>query len=312
MANDVLNAKREQAVYLTGRANKKISRLRSARDVEVAGTRYDPRKPRKVIARYTNAQLDAYNARVSQFLDRGTQFVGDIHRRPIPESEWRGYVNPTMKHKKLMESRYDSIKDLTLPGAPGNPAVETIAQRRARVKADRVMAGNPTVQDPFDPPVRKPGDITSRDALKKLTRDAKKKAAKGWDDKNLVRQIGEFAQMIKRVGNADLAARVAKLTTGQFFTLWNSTKFAESLSTHYEQVQLMLQGRGKDYDETLVDNAYADADRLVRWAEGLDLDFGHQTVRDSIFAQDNIDPYADRKKKVARKEKNAIRKFMTD
>lgn len=283
MANDALKAARDQAAYLTKRANHKVSRLRTTRDVELAGTRYDPRKPKRVIARYTQKQLDAYNARVTQFLDRSTQFVGDIDRKPIPSSEWKQYGDAAKAHRRHMDDRFSSIKDIKLPGAPGNPSVETIAQRRARMKADRVMAGNPTVNDPFEPPVRVPSGVKSREALKKLTRDAKRKSAKGWDDKELKRQIGEFAQMIKKVGDIELSKKVAGLTAGQFFTLWNGTNFANAVSQEYEQAQLALQDKDQPYHQQILTNAYEDAHRLVDWAAGLKLDFGNTKLRDSFF-----------------------------
>lgn len=283
MANQALNDKRAQAAYLTGRANKKISRLRTKADVEVAGTRYDPRTTRRNIARYTEKQLDAYIARVSSFTDRGTQFVGDLDRRPIPSGEWRDYKRGERAHRKHMDDRFNSIKDIKLPGAPGNPAAETIAQRRSKMTADRKLAGNPSVNDPFNPPARTPAGVKDRAALKKLTKDMKRKSERGWDDRELKRQIGEFSQMMKKVGDPELSKKIANLTTGQFFTLWNASNFATAVSTQYEQSQLMLRGKDQPYHEQLVRDAFSDAHRLVDWAAGLDPGFGRGTVRDRLF-----------------------------
>jgi hypothetical protein len=266
MANQELNAKREQVAYLTKRANHKISRLRRSADVEVAGSQYDVRKPKAVVNRLTSRQLDAQIARLSQFNDRSTQFVGDIKKRPIPASEWRDYKRAETTFAKHMDAQYSKIKDLVLPGQEGSKGYETIDQRRARSVSDRRLAGNPTVQDPFGPPVRLPGTITSRQALKALTKDLKNKNRPGWDNKELARQIGEAKQILDRIGDKTLADKVAKMTAQQFSTLWNATPFSGALGTEYEQVMAMLKGDNHDYDEKLVADAFQDAHRFADWA----------------------------------------------
>jgi len=267
-----LDEKREQALYLTRRANHKISRLRTKRDVEVAGSMYDPRKPARNIKRYTEKQLDAYIARNTQFLDRGTQFVGDAHKRPIPAGEFRELHVAELARRKHAQDIYDRHKNIRLPGRDGKPGTETIGERRDKMRADRKMAGNPSVNDPYDTPVREPKNIANRKALKKLTREAKKKAQSGWDDKELKRQIGEFSKMVSRIGDADLAASVKALTPGQFRTLWNDTNFATAVSSQYEIVRTdLISEEDKPWHIQIIHDAFTDARRLVDWARKLDL-----------------------------------------
>lgn len=271
MANAALNDKRAQAAYLTKRANHKISRLRSKADVEVANTKYDPRSPKKNISRYTERQLDAYIARVSLFNDRSTQYVGDAQRRPIPASEFKQAAGYREAHRKHMADRLTTIGGIRLPGVDGKPGAETIRQRRDKMRSDRKLAGNPSTNDPFDVQRLTPNGIPSREALKKLTRDLKRKTVTGWDDKELKRQIGEFSKMVNKIGDKELAANVKKLTPGQFFALWNGTGFATAVSMQYEQTQALLQDKDKPWHAQLIHDAFEDARRLVDWAKKLDL-----------------------------------------
>jgi hypothetical protein len=262
-----LAEKRAQALHLQRRVNHKISRLRTKQDVEVAGSQYDPRRPVRNIKRYTQKQLDALIARQTQFVDRTTQFVGDAYRRPIPVSEFKQlHVAELARHKQAQEV-YKKHKDIPLPGGH-----ETIGERRDKMRADRKMAGNPSVTDPYDPPVRKPNQIANRKALKKLTKEAQQKAKKGWDDKELKRQIGEFSKMVDRIGDADLAASVKKLTPGQFRTLWNDTNFATAVSSQYEITRSdLISEQDKPWHIQIIHDAFTDARRLVDWAKKLKL-----------------------------------------
>ena len=267
MANRELADKRAQALHLTKRATHKISRLKTKVDVIVAGSEFDPRKPPKLVARYTTKQLEAYINRVAQFNNRATQFVPDAHRRPIPAAEFKELHVAELAHQKRAHQELNKVKDIKLPGRP-----ETVGQRRAQmVENRRRMAGNPSVNDPYDPPVRDSKQIANRKALKKLTQDAKKKAQKGWDDKELKRQIGEFQQIIDRVGDAGGMFSIKELTPGQFKALWNSTPFADAMATRYEVAQLMIAGKDKPSHQRIEENAFSDAKRLIDWAKTLNL-----------------------------------------
>jgi hypothetical protein len=133
------------------------------------------------------------------------------------------------------------------------------------------MAGNPAVNDPYDPRERESTDIASRKALKTLTRDEKRKAQPGWDNKELKRQIGEYGRIVEAAGDAAGALSIKELTPGQFKALWNATSFATEVSTRYEIHQLMTAGKDKPSHAKLLDDAFANAKRLVDWAKTLKL-----------------------------------------
>lgn len=275
MASPQLADKRSQALHLTKRATHKISRLKSKQDVIVAGSEYDARKSPKLLRRYTEKQLDAYIARQTQFVDRATQFVPDAHRRPIPAAEFKQLHIAEQARYDRAQKQLTTVKDTPLPGG-----TETIGQRRDKMRSDRKMAGNPSVTDPYEPPVRKPKNVASRHALKELTKEAKRKANKGWDDKELKRQIGEFSTMINRIGDADMASAVKKLSAAQFRTLWNDTNFATAISTEYEIVRGdLISEDDKPWHIKVIQDAFADANRLVSWAEKLDRQTGAAPVK---------------------------------
>lgn len=269
MANRELEAKRSQALHLTRRATHKISRLKNLdgdRYVNVAGTGFDPRRNPKLIRRYTSAQLDAYIQRATQFVDRSTQFVPDAQHRPIPAAEFKPLHVQQVKNFQQAQAKLAKVGDTPLPGG-----TETIRQRRDKMRADRRLAGNPSVNDPYEPKVNKSTDIADRKAIKTLLKDAQRRSGKGWDDKQLKRQIGEFAQMVDRIGDADLAASVKKLSAAQFRTLWNDTGFALAVSTQYEIVRTdLISEEDKPWHIQIIHDAFADARRLVDWAGKLD------------------------------------------
>lgn len=267
MANPYRDDQLAQALKMSRGATRKISRLKSKVDVYVAGTEYDPRKSPKQLRRYTTAQLEAYNRRVAQFNDRGTQFVPDAKHRPIPAAEFKDYKTAELARRKHVLDQYNKVKDIPLPGGH-----ETIGQRRDKMRSDRKMAGNPSVNDPYSPPVRSSKNIADRAALKALTRDEKKKSKKGWDDKELKRQIGEFDRMLATIGDADLAAKVSKLTAGQFRSLWNDTNFATAVSQEYFiYKQGLVDENDKPWYQQLIHDSFQDAHRLADWAKNLDL-----------------------------------------
>lgn len=252
---------------MTGRSTRKISRLKTKVGVEVAGSEFDPRKPAKLINRYTSRQLDAYMARVSQFNNRGTQFVPDAHKRPIPASEFKELTTVQTANRRRAQAELDPLRDIKLPGRP-----ETVGQRRAQMVENRSrMAGNPSVNDPYDPRVHKPGEPASRKKVKELLKDAKRKQSPGWDQRELKRQIGEFGQIVDYTGDTELADAVKKLTPAQFKALWNSTDFATAVSTQYELARLAVAGKDKPQHAKLNEDAFADARRLVDWAKNLKL-----------------------------------------
>ena len=280
MASQELNALRSQALHLTKRSTHKISRLKSVQDVIVAGSEYDTRVSPKLIRRYNTRQLEAYIRRQEQFVDRSTQFVPDAHRRPIPAAEFKQLNLVQRARYDAAQAQLNAKGDTLLPGsydAKGNlkPGYETIKQRRDKMRSDRKLAGNPSVNDPYEPKVNKSTDIANRHALKALIKQAKAQTGPGWDKKELNRQIGEFSKMIDRVGDAESGERVRKLSPAQFRTLWNDSPFAVAVSQQYEIVRsTMIDEQDKPWFAQVIHDAFADARKLIDWAEQLDPETG--------------------------------------
>ena len=77
--------------------------------------------------------------------------------------------------------------------------------------------------------------------------------------------------MITRIGDADMAAAVKKLSAAQFRTLWNDTGFANAISTEYEIYRAgLISEQDKPWHVQVIQDAFADANRLVDWASQLD------------------------------------------
>lgn len=302
MASAELNALRSQALHLTKRSTHKISRLKSKQDVIVAGSEYDTRVSPKLIRRYNIIQLQAYIRRQEQFVARSTQFVPDAQHRPIPAAEFKQLHMVQQARYDAAQAQLNAKGDTLLPGsydAKGNlqPGYETIKQRRDKMRSDRKLAGNPSVNDPYEPKVNKSTDIANRHALKALIKEAKSKTGPGWDKKELKRQIGEFSQMIDRIGDTESAQRVGKLSAAQFRTLWNDTPFATAISQQYEISKSKLIAESDiPWHAQVISDAFADARKLIDWAEQLDPETGAAKVDQGKQPKAPAKPKRDRDK----------------
>jgi len=277
MANPYRDDLLAQALKGSRGATRKISRLKNKVDVYVAGTEFDPRKSPKQLRRYTTKQLEAYNNRVAQFNDRSTQFVPDAHHRPIPAAEFKPLQVAQLERRRHASDQLERKRNILLPGVVDRngkmqPGTETIGERRDKMRSDRKMAGNPSVNDPYDPKVNKSTDLEGRASIKELTKQAKKQSTKGWDDKELKRQIGEFEQILKRIQDAELAAKVKQMTPGQFKALWNDTGFANDVSQEYEVFRSkVIDEDDKSWYGQLIRDSFQDAHRKADWALQQDL-----------------------------------------
>ena len=255
-----------QATNLQRGATRKISRLKTKVDVVVAGTEYDVRKAPRTIKRLTTRQLEVHISRLQQFNSRATQFVPDAHRRPIPAAEFKEYKTAEKMAVKNAQDVFNSVKDIVT-----SSGTETIGQRRDKMRSDRKLAGNPTVNDPYSPRVRDSKNIANRKALKKLTKDEKRRAEKGWADKELNRQIGEFGKIMGQIGDPKMEDAVRSLTPGQFRVLWNDSNFPTALTQKYEINQMLVAGKDKPWFAEVLENAFADIWKEIDWAKKLDL-----------------------------------------
>jgi biotin operon repressor len=245
-------------------ANKKVSRLK-AQGVQVAGTEFDPRKPLGHAQVLTARQLEAQLTRLREFTSRGTQFVADAKHRPIPRREWVEYKNAENIHNARVQREATAYGPIVLPSG------ETVAARQAKMKADHARMGNPSVQGPHQSITRQPFNVKNREALKKLTRDAKRKMKPEYDKAENKRQRAEVNQILDTIKNDQLRKDIDSLSNDQFNILWNYTNFPDALTTMYEMMQLVAQGRSQSYFEDVTSKKFEQAKKLLAEAKTWDI-----------------------------------------
>ena len=154
------------------------------------------------------------------------------------------------------------VKDVVLPGQE-----ETFAQRRAKLKADHPRMVNPASNSPFDAPNRTPKNVASRAALKKLTKQLKKRVDQNWESKHNKAGRRNAMKMMDTVGLGDLKKKVKGLSPAEFSDLWNVSPFATNLSINYENLLKMMSDKDKPYISDQNKTETKEAEKWIEWAK---------------------------------------------
>jgi hypothetical protein len=242
-------------------ATRKISRLNHAKDVEISGSKFDPRRDLAGLKRYNKAQIMKYIQRLDSFLERGNQFVGDAQKRPIPAKEWQQYKQTERRYNAGVTDLYSDIKNVRLPDG------RTIDERQRTIKADHPLAGNPSVKVPHSPVVREPWNIASPDKLKGLIKDLKYKMTPAYDKKQLAQDREELKKIMAVIKDPELEATINSLSAKQFNVLWNYTTFATAASLMYEIIQAQLTKHDQAWHAKEIRDSFEEATNLVGWAK---------------------------------------------
>ena len=244
-------------------ATQKISRAKSSKGVVLAGSEFDPRGDIGKVKVYTAKQLESQLARLKAFTARNAQFVADAKKNPIPLGEWKEYKAAETVYNNRVLNEFNAIKDVSIQ--VGNTSM-TVGERAAKMRADHPLAGNPSVKAPHNAVVREPFNIKNRAALKKLTKDAKRKMDPEYDKSELKRQQAEMRQILDAIKSPKLDADIKKLTGQQFNLLWNWTPFADAASTWYEMVQKLVAGEDEPWHYDVIEKKFQQAKDLVKQA----------------------------------------------
>lgn len=243
----------------------KISRLRSQHNVEVGGSKHDPRRKVENIDRYNAPQLRAHLARLDAFMSRKTQFVPDAHRRPIDAADWRRLVKAKEKVDRMESGTYEKMKDVYIPESG-----MTVGQRKAATTADHPRAGQPRKAG-YRPTKLSSRSITSARALKKLIRDYERKGSPEHFERRRNNWRKGVKKMADLMGLPELWDDVKNLTNDQFDLLWGFTNFATAVDLPYLMRKLLLSSKEKAFHSEVVDQHLAEARRLLDWAKKVNL-----------------------------------------
>jgi len=249
-------------------ATRKVSRLNTRHDVAVSGTEFDPRRDLSKVKRYTSAQLSTYIAELSRFVSRQTQYVGDVHRKPMRAQDWRKYQEVEAIHNAQVSSKLAPVKDIKLPNQD-----QTLGEWLEGTKPKHRSAAQLATNTPQEIK-RSPRQIGSAGALKKLIKDLKNKNSPGYAKRQLDDARAQYRKMAQRINNPGLSAATDKLTDEQFSVLWNYTNFATAVSLDYDAALKMMSNKEAPWHSQILEDQVKDAYQLASWAQSLDLGSG--------------------------------------
>lgn len=233
-SREELQAARANALNRTRAAGKKISRIKTSREVNIAGSKHDPRKPAAVISKMTTRQVTAYTAKVDKFLSRETQFVQGARNAILPTNGRFGvqsYNKLQAQINKDKKAALKKIQDIFIKSAG-----MTIGERIEAVTPKHPVTAAPASYAPHIPFVKTPKGITSEKSLKALVKQMEKDQNGGYFDRKFKSQYAAAKQMIygkDGIKNSKLTKEFKSLNPTEFSLLWNYTNFAEVTSTDY-------------------------------------------------------------------------------
>lgn len=244
-------------------ATRKVSRLRG-KDVEVGGTKFDPRRDPSNIKRYTRAQLNAYLGQLNNFTARTTGFVAGVEGTPLPRAKWREYERQQNAANAKARARAASIGNVKLPGQD-----MTVAQRSEMMRPNILRAGGEASNRPYAEVNRKPSQIKDVDALNKLIQSFKRKNRPEYLPKYLKGQRKQAEQMMATIGVADQIPELRKLSDHQFDTLFNESSFAGDLGMRYGYMSMLDKGNKSAAHDAVMETTEHDIAEKLSWAKSL-------------------------------------------
>lgn len=247
-------------------ATQKISRTRRVIGAELGGTEFDPRRDPAKVKNYNSVQLKAYLTDLNRFSSRSTAFVAGNNARPIPAQEWRSYRRAERNANRVGQNIDNSVGGIFIPNA-GMTIAERDAERRAR--SPRAQGG--AVNSSFPQVNRSASNVTSRQALAKLTAQMESRVTPEYEKRSARAGRVQMNRMIDAIGNSAMRAKASKLTPEQFHVLWEKTNFAESLSNVYGGAAMAMEQSSERWVAATAESYGSDVDELLDWASKLEV-----------------------------------------
>lgn len=252
---------RDDIARMRKSATRKISRLKTNKDVLITGTEFDPRRATTAHKSYTRKQLAAYQDELKRFLKRDTQYVPDARKRPIPRKEWQEYKRVEDQHRDSVGKIFEAMKNTQLPSG------ETISERMSKMDVLHKQMHNPVTNPFYDPRDRQSNDVTSRKSLDKLKKDLDRKS-RPQNQRSMVRLAKmQLEKMLSVVNSPEIAEAVKGLSQGQFVALWNYTSFASAIAMSYDSAKKMLTPREESWGHEKIRQQSNDAIELISWVK---------------------------------------------
>jgi hypothetical protein len=218
-------------------ATAKVSRLKKKNDVELTGTKYDPRRNAADISKMRTRDLQAYVKKLNEFTSRDVSYVHGAGKKTLLSGKlWNEYKRLERKLNEKNAKPYETVKDIRLPSL-GDTTVEGFMGQ----KPIHPTTQNPSSRAPHIPINKSTKGIPNDKQLKKLIKDTQAKLAADYGDKVIARDQKVMSKFFKDMGKVskdkalkDLRKDFWTLSPAQFAFLWNYTNFSETASMDYE------------------------------------------------------------------------------
>lgn len=247
-------------------ANNKVSRLRTTKGVELAGTKYDVRRDVTKIKSYNRKQLEVYVSDLKGFTHRANAYVAGDSGTPLPKTLWNQRQEAVSRYNSKGEANLAAIADLQLPGVN-----QTIAGRKASLSDKIKRADGEIANAGFSPDTKKSTAFTSAEGLKLSIKSLEKRSSDKWTDKQYRLARKQSRGMLDKIGDTALSNKVKRLSRDQFDTLWNHSQFISELLPDY--LKALVDSKQMKSDD-LIEAMTADGKRdsvieLIDWAKKL-------------------------------------------
>lgn len=253
-------------------ASQKVSRLRK-KDVEIAGTRLDPRREPALLKRYTEKQLKSYISKLDSFVSRETNFVRGAGKATLDANLYKTYKRLESAVNRKNAAPYESVKGIFLTSAG-----MTVEQSMG-TKPVHPTTGNPSSRAPHIPIQKSPKSFPNDKQLRKAMKDLQTKLASDYTDKMIARDKRITSKFLRTIGKINKSADLKEvrkdykdLTPGQFAFMWNYTKFSEISSFDYEIAKSKLNDpKSLSQFDAAFDTQIREMRKIIKEVKGLDL-----------------------------------------
>lgn len=266
MPNPDIQQLRAEARARHRAVTKKISRLKSVKDVDIAGTKADPRRDLNALKSYNSRQLKAYIASMNAFTSRKTQFVPDVKRQPMRQSVWEEYKKLERKRNAKVNADFEKVADIYNPRRG-----MTIRQRMDMITPVHRTAYDPAVNSPFRPSSRGSRNAASEQALKKLITEKKRQLRPDYNAKQAKAARKQFDQMARVINRHDITSAIKTLSNDQFMLIWNYDVLATAMSLSYEAAQAYNTDQEQAFHSDATEQSMREVSELITWARTLKL-----------------------------------------
>jgi hypothetical protein len=257
---------RAEAKSIRKNLTRKISRIASVNNVNIANTSLDPRLPASAINSMNTRQLNSYLKTARGFLSRDVGFVRGKGGVPLPRSEWNALAATVRANNKFAERRLSKYSDITVPGSRN-----TIGERegiRSRMPRMRNTASNRPVDQINIEDAEGFGTVQQ---MRRMRKKIEQRMTEKHLNKSIKKTRATATKAWRLIGDKRVQSWIRNMSDEMLDVLWNYGGLAESTFSRYNNMHSMAftveDARGF---EKVASDAESDIEETIKWAATFD------------------------------------------